>query len=75
MPIYRGKSEITNYNHTKIHIPNVESNYTINVMPIYTSQNSLRANIQLQTTEIVDNSFTVYSNGANVKFFWMVCYD
>lgn len=75
MPIYRGKSEITNYNHAQIHIPNIDSNYTINVTPIYTSQNSLRANIQLQTTEIVDNSFKVYSNGANVKFFWMVCYD
>lgn len=82
MPIHHGKSEITNYDHVVIYIPisnipNISniSNISIHITTIYTSQNSLRANIQLQTTEIVDNSFTVYSNGANVKFFWMVCYD
>lgn len=75
MPIHRGKSEITNYDHVVIYIPNIQTDYTINVMPIYTSRNSLRSIIQLQTTEIVDNSFKVYSNGTNVKFFWMVCYE
>jgi len=82
MPIHHGKSEITNYDHVMIDIPNIPnsnilniSNISIHITPIYKSQNSLRSNIQLQTTEIVDNSFTVYSNGTNIKFFWMVCYE
>jgi len=77
MLIHHGKSEITNYDHVVINIPNIPniSNISIHITPIYNSRNSLRSNIQLQTTEIVDNSFTVYSNGANINFFWMVCYE
>ena len=80
MLTYHGKSEITNYNSIVIdisnipNIPNILDNYSVHITPIYTSQNSLRSPIQLQTTEIVNQSFTVYSNGSNVKFFWMVCY-
>jgi hypothetical protein len=86
MLIHHGKSEITNYDHVVINISNIPNisnisnipnipNISIHITPIYNSRNSLRSNIQLQTTEIVDNSFTVYSNGANIKFFWMVCYE
>ena len=80
MLIHHGKTEITNYDHVVINIPNIPNilnipNISIHITPIYTSRNSLRSAIQLQTTEIVDNSFTVYSNGANIKFFWMVCYE
>jgi hypothetical protein len=85
MPTLHGKSEITNYKNVLIDISNILNisnisnisnlHYSIHITPIYSSQNSLRSPIHLQTTEIDNYSFTVYSNGANVKFFWMVCYE
>ena len=79
MPTQHGKAEIANYTNVVIYIPNIPNisnlHYSIHITPIYNSPNTLRFPIQLQPSEIENQSFTVYSNGANVKFFWMVCYE
>ena len=43
------------------------TDFTIQVTPIYSGKN-----IQLCTSRVEDNKFTVFSNNGNVEFFWIV---
>ena len=68
---YRGKSTITNNDSVKIELPDylrhIGSNYTINITRIYSGKKQIES---YETSEIEDNSFTVY--GSNGSFFWTV---
>ena len=68
---YRGEGKIINNTHVTIELPyyvkNIGTDFTIQVTPIYSGKN-----IQLSTSRIENNKFTVYSNNGNVEFFWMV---
>jgi hypothetical protein len=72
--LLNGKSEITNYI-VKIEIPEeiIQTGYDFNIMTniIYDNKKKSWENfdIKLLTSEIIDNSFFVYSN-SNCKFFW-----
>ena len=69
---YRGKSEIINDKCVNIPLPkyveNLASDFTIQITPIYNPEND--KDIVYKTTEIENNSFTVY--GQNGKFFWTI---
>ena len=66
---YRGKSEITNNKSIVIQLPdyleNLATNFTIQTTHIYNGKN-----LTYSTSEIENNSFTVY--GENGKFYWTV---
>lgn len=68
---YRGKATITNNEYIKITLPDyvkyIGSNYTINITRIFSGK---KTNEQYETSEIEDNSFTVY--GPNGSFYWVV---
>ena len=68
---YRGKGTIVNNYSVKIDLPDyvkyIGTNYTINLTRIYSGQKS---NEQYETSEIENNSFTVY--GPNGSFYWIV---
>lgn len=69
---YRGKGEIINDIAITIKLPDYLSNiayeFTINITPIYKSENNNNNNESLFVTEIENNQFNVY--GKNRKFFW-----
>jgi len=68
---YRGKGIITNNEYVKINLPEyvkyIGSNYTINITRIYSGT---KTNETYETSEIENNSFTVY--GTNGSFYWIV---
>jgi hypothetical protein len=67
---YRGKGIITNNKSITIQLPHyvkkLATDFTIQITPIYCGKNIK----SLYTTEVEDNSFTVY--GENCKFYWLV---
>jgi hypothetical protein len=67
---YRGKGEITNGESVNILLPDyvksLATDFTIQITPIYNEKKME----QLYTSEVKNNSFTVY--GENTKFFWLV---
>ena len=72
---YRGKEEITNNESVTILLPDYVKNlvreFTVQLTPIFNKQSQNGRNInQLYTSEVENNSFTVY--GENCKFFWLV---
>jgi hypothetical protein len=68
---YRGKGIITNNESVQITLPeyvkHIGSNYTINITRIYSGK---KTNETYETSEIENNSFTVY--GINGSFYWIV---
>jgi hypothetical protein len=68
---YRGKGIITNNESVKITLPEyvkyIGKNYTINITKIYSG---IKSNETYETSEIEDNSFTVF--GSNGSFYWIV---
>jgi hypothetical protein len=68
---YRGKGTITNDESVQINLPDyvkyIGSNYTINITRIYSGK---KTNETYETSEIENNSFTVY--GKNGSFYWIV---
>ena len=68
---YRGKGTITNDESVQINLPEyvkyIGSNYTINITRIYSGK---KTNETYETSEIENNSFTVY--GKNGSFYWIV---
>ena len=68
---YRGKGTITNNESVQITLPeyvkHIGSNYTINITRIYSGK---KTNETYETSEIENNSFTVY--GTNGSFYWIV---
>ena len=67
---YRGKGTITNNKFVKINLPDylkyIGSNYSINITKIFSGKETK----EYETSEIEDNSFTVY--GSNGSFYWVV---
>jgi hypothetical protein len=67
---YKGKGEITNNEYCEIKLPDYVSkigfDFVIQLTPIYSG----RKIEQLQSSEIINNSFFVY--GENTKFYWLV---
>jgi hypothetical protein len=67
---YRGKEEIVNNKEVTIQLPDyvkrLANDFTIQITPIYSGEKIE----QLYTSEVFNNSFTVY--GENVKFYWLV---
>ena len=68
---YRGKGTITNNEYIKINLPHylkyIGTNYSINITRIFSGK---KISEQYETSEIEDNSFTVY--GPNGSFYWIV---
>jgi hypothetical protein len=67
---YRGKGEITNNESATIVLPAyveaLATDFTVQITPIYSGKKLE----PLYTSEVENNSFTVY--GENTKFFWTV---
>jgi hypothetical protein len=67
---YRGKGEIVNNKEVTIQLPDyvkrLANDFTIQITPIYSGEKIE----QLYTSEVFNNSFTVY--GENAKFYWLV---
>ena len=67
---YRGKGEIINGESVNILLPDyveaLATDFTVQITPIYSGKKME----QLYTSEVENNSFTVY--GENCKFFWLV---
>jgi hypothetical protein len=67
---YRGKGEIINNKEVTIQLPDyvkrLANDFTIQITPIYSGEKIE----QLYTSEVFNNSFTVY--GGNAKFYWLV---
>ena len=67
---YRGKNEITNGVSVTVLLPdyvtNLASDFTVQITPIFKGKKME----PLYTSEVENNSFTVY--GENCKFFWLV---
>ena len=68
---YRGKGTIVNDESVQINLPEyvkyIGSNYSINITKIYSGK---KTNETYETSEIENNSFTVY--GKNGSFYWIV---
>ena len=67
---YRGKGEITNDSHVIISLPEYVSNLAYDFTVKITSIHHCKKYSNLQSSEVVNNKFTVY--GDNGKFFWLV---
>ena len=69
---YRGDGKIVNDKHTDIELPNyvksLATELTVQITQIYTNDNT--NTVQLLTSRVQDNKFTVY--GKNCEFFWLV---